>query len=183
MEQQVNNQQPILFEAICPFTEEDSLEFNKFSLSKRNIGGKVVRWIFVALFSFFAVFAFLEENYYGMTIDIILVLTNLIVTPLLQQSAIKTAVRKNMESPLLNGNINRYYFYQDCYVNVDNQSTTTIFYNQLIDAHETEKYFYLYIQRIQAHIIPKNSFTYNTPDEMRKLLSMKLGPKFIVHCK
>jgi hypothetical protein len=110
-----------------------------------------------------------------MTVDILLVVLNLVIIPLMQNSALKSAVKKSMESPLINGNINRYYFYQDCYVNVDNQSTATVFYNQLINAYETDKYFYLYIQQNQAHIIPKISFTYNTPDEMRKLLSIKLG--------
>jgi hypothetical protein len=151
---------------------------------KETLGGeKILRWFFVALFSLFAIYAFLNEKYYEMLIDIVLVLANLVVTPLLQHYAIKTAVKKNMESPLLYGNINRFYFYQDCYVNVDNQSTATVFYNQLINAYETDRYFYLYIHQNQAHIIPKISFTYNTPYEMRKLLSIKLGPRFIIRCK
>ncbi len=182
MEQQANNQQ-VLFEAVCTLTEEDAFKFNKFALTNRHIGNKIVRWVFVGLFSLFAVCAFISKNYYGMTVDILLVVLNLVIIPLMQNSALKSAVKKSMESPLINGNINRYYFYQDCYVNVDNQSTATVFYNQLINAYETDKYFYLYIQQNQAHIIPKISFTYNTPDEMRKLLSIKLGPRFIIRCK
>ena len=81
-----------------------------------------------------------------------------------------------------NNHINLYFF-NDSFVSTTNFSTSTVFYNKLYNAHETEDFFYLFTEMDKGCIVPKNSFVLGTPEEMREFISAELGNKFIVNCK
>lgn len=51
-------------------------------------------------------------------------------------------------------------------------------YISTYSAEETDEYFFMSQQKNEYFCIPKNCFTYGTPDELRKLLTNKLCNKF-----
>lgn len=60
----------------------------------------------------------------------------------------------------------------------DKESIKEFNYTSTYSAEETDEYFFMSQQKNEYFCIPKNCFTNSTPDELRKLLTDKLGDKF-----
>lgn len=175
----INTDEQILFETTSSMSDKDVIDFNKFAYKRKNVSVRAVNIILSIVMGFQALVAFFIGSLF-LAIMFTLITVFLIFSPTI---SFKRAVASSIHNGYHSGNITNYKFYQDCFVLKNNFSLSAIPYGIIVDAHETEEYFYLFISKIQAHIIPKNSFVYNTPQEMRKLLTMKLGSRFIVHCK
>lgn len=169
-----NNHPQILFEVISPLTYEDALAFNKFGVTIKRPYIKYIYIITLIIIAFNMVLSIISKNYFLFIISLVSICFMLFIYP----QIIKMRIKKQIDSPLLSGNVNTYKFYQDCYVNTDNSSVSTVYYIQVIEAYETKEFFYIFNTPNTAHIIPKRSFVYNTPEEMRVLLSIKLGQNF-----
>ncbi len=178
----VNTYGDVLFEAVCPVSYSDTYKFNLFAF-KRNLPGIIVIYAIIFLLD---VTSQLPGLLAGERFDFTAIIFLLLFIPLFiffTYITTRKAIRATLQSPMLINNVNRFLFYQDCMENIDNQSRTVVFYNQFINAYETDEYFYLFIEKNRAFIIGKYGFTYNTPEEMRKLLAIKLGNRFIVKTK
>ncbi len=57
-------------------------------------------------------------------------------------------------------------------------ATTKAKYSYIYKAYEDKNYYYLYISKIQSHVIDKSSITQGTLDELHTLLITNLGSKF-----
>lgn len=57
-------------------------------------------------------------------------------------------------------------------------STLKARYSYIYKAYEDSNYFYLYISKIQSHVIDKSSITQGTLEEATALLKTNLGEKF-----
>ncbi len=175
----INTEEPVLFEAIASMSDKDVVDFNKFAYKRRNVSVRAVNIILSIVMGFQALVAFFIGSLF-LAIMFTLVTVFLIFSPAI---SFKRSAAASIHNGYHSGNVTNYRFYQDCIVLKNNFSFSAIPYGIIVDAHETEEYFYIFITKLQAHIIPKASFVYNTPEEMRKLLTMKLGSRFIVHCK
>ncbi len=182
MENNANPYGDVLFEAVCPVNYNDSYKFNLFGF-KRNLPGIIAIYVILFLINVISQLpGLLTGERFDFTLNTFLFLSIPLLIFLTYNTTKKT-VRETLQSPMLINNVNRFLFYQDCMENIDNQSRTVVFYNQFINAYETDEYFYLFIEKNRAFIIGKYGFTYNTPEEMRKLLTIKLGNRFIVKTK
>lgn len=175
MEQQQVVQKESLFEVIEFYNEKHYRDFLIFGYFKNSI--------VIALAAIFGFFVFLRSlifmviynfSLYRIIEQIILLLLFLGIIPII----IEISTKNHSKDPHFSCMVNKYYFYQDYYVNIDNNSTSRYFYNSLVNAFETKEYFYLYISNSSAHIIPKTCFTKNTSEEFTKLLTIKLVDKF-----
>lgn len=175
----LNSDEQLLFETRAPMLEKDSREFSKFSFTKKN-NGLLAFYIILAVITFFlAILQCMDGDYVSAFISLVIV----ILIPIFFNSMIKKSGKISSEAPLFSGNVNNNKFYQDYFVNKDFHTMSVIPYTMVVEAHETAEYFFIYITKQQAFIIPKSSFIYNTPEEMRKLLQIKLGGRFIIHTK
>lgn len=57
-------------------------------------------------------------------------------------------------------------------------STLKARYSYIYKAIEDNNYFYLYISKMQSHVIDKSSITQGTLEEVTALLKTNLGDKF-----
>ena len=174
----LNTDEPVLFETNSPILEKHYVDFNKFNFTKRNTATFAVN-IILCVISIMGIIISLTEKDYVSAVVYVVCAVAIMMFPFVM---FKKGAAPALNNGYHNGNINNYKFYQNCLINKDNFTISAIPYDIIVDAHETDEYFYLFISKVQAHIIPKNSFVYNTPQEMRKLLAMKLGNRFIVHC-
>lgn len=76
------------------------------------------------------------------------------------------------------GLTNIFSFYSD-YLEVSNQQQKSkIYYHQFFRIYETTDYFYLYLNKMSALIIAKESITLGSPEELRAFLQQKLGAEY-----
>lgn len=61
-----------------------------------------------------------------------------------------------------------------------NRTKVQYTYDGLNRAYETDKYFYIYIDKKAAYMLCKTEITEGTPDELRSLLYEKLGDRFMI---
>ncbi len=174
----VNTDEPVLFETNAPMLDKHIEDFNRFAYAKRNKAMQIINIILTVILGIQAIILLILGDFIWAFICVAMTVF-MAITP---KRIIRKAVASSTNNAYHNGNINNYKFYQNCLVNKDNFTISAIPYEIIVDAYETDEYFFLFISKVQAHIIPKNSFVYNSPAEMRKLLTMKLGSRFIVHC-
>lgn len=175
----LNSDDPLLFETRAPIIEKDSREFSRFTFTKKN-NGLLAFYIILAVITFLlAIMQFMVGDYVSAFVSLVIV----ILIPIFFNFMIKKSGKLSSDAPFLSGNVNNNKFYQDYLVNKDFHTMSVIPYTMVVEAHETAEYFFIYITKQQAFIIPKSSFIYNTPEEMRKLLRIKLGGRFIIHTK
>lgn len=179
VERFLHTDEPVLFETNALMDKKHTEDFNKFNYTKRNAAIFIVSLI-VGIFGILGALASAVLGEFSKGSISMLCGILCIGFPFMN---IKKAASDSMKNGYHYGNINNYKFYQEYFVNTDFFTISIIPYNIVVDAHETDEYFFLYISKHQAHVIPKYSFVINTPDEMRKMLTIKLGNRFIVHCK
>lgn len=179
VERFLHTDEPVLFETNALMDKKHSEDFQKFTYTKRNTAAFTFNLI-VGVLSILCGFAWLASGNLLESVISMLVGIFCIGLPFMN---IKKAASDSMKNGYHYGNINNYKFFQEYFVNTDFFTISIIPYNIVVDAHEIDEYFFLYISKFQAHIIPKNSFVMNTPEEMRKMLTIKLGNRFTVHCK
>ena len=170
--------EPVLFETNAPIDKKHFYDFNIFNYTKRDpvlFYILLISGAFLILLSFITFAAHLiRSGICGVLMGIFAILFIFFMSKIIAANSFK--------SPFTNGNIENYRFYREHFVCSNHFTVSVIPYNIITDAHETEEYFFLYISKNDAHIIPKNSFIISTPQEMRVMLSMNLGNRFTVHC-
>ncbi|MDE6133327.1 MAG: YcxB family protein [Oscillospiraceae bacterium] len=176
VERYFNTDEPVLFEADVINTDKVLYDFNMFAYKHRHrmmyILGMIV-FIFAIVSGAIVMFADFSKGLISVIIGIAGILFNRFIFKFTSAKESKSIVK---------GCTHIYKFYQDYFVEVTNYVLEAIPYEVVVDAYETDEYFYIFISDSAAYILPKNTFVFSTPEEMRNLLTMKLGNRFIVHC-
>lgn len=66
-----------------------------------------------------------------------------------------------------------FYFYEKYFKIRNKQLNDKVKYKQLYKIHETEEYFYLYIDHTHSYILYKKGFTQGEPEEFYKFIKSK----------
>ena len=117
---------------------------------------------------------------------IVLIVIGVLFFPMTWLFTIWLQNRLDKSSKMLNAKIGTYYkfgekIYQEtCCDEATMKSTTECNYSLLYKAYETQSHFFIFISKMQAHVLPKCDFTNGTPEELSILLREKMGDKFIV---
>ncbi|MCX4313750.1 MAG: YcxB family protein [Clostridia bacterium] len=97
----------------------------------------------------------------------------------------KLAQKKSAESmSVISDTTEEIYTFDEDHITVTQQkgdeyySQTKATYPYLYKAREDKDFFFLYISKMQCHVIDKNSITQGSIDEMRNLLAVQMGSKF-----
>lgn len=123
-----------------------------------------------------------EDEYdriYGITMivfGVLVVPLVWVVTRLLQKYVNKSAKFITDETDEV------YEFYEETVrvkqVSTEMQADATYTYNYLYKVEESATHYFLYISKMQCHIVPKNSLTEGNLDELNERLRLKLGQRF-----
>lgn len=176
VERFLHTDEPVLFEADVVNTDKMLYDFDMFAYKHRHrmmyILGMTV-FIFAIVSGAIVMFDDFGKGLISVIIGITGILFNRFIFKF-------TSAKENKS--IVKGGTHIYKFYQDYFVEVTNYVLEAIPYEVVVDAYETDEYFYIFISDRAAYLLPKNTFVFNTPEEMRKLLTMKLGNRFIIHC-
>lgn len=177
VERFLHTDEPVLFETNALMDKKHMEDFQKFNYTKRNNAALALN-LTVGILVILAAFANFAFGRVLAGVISLAIGSSCIFSPFI---TFKKIASNSVQNGYHSGNINNYKFFQEYFVNTDFFTISTVPYGIVTEAHETDEYFFLYISKYQAHIIPKSSFVLNTPEEMRKMLTMKLGSRFIVH--
>lgn len=177
VERYLNTDEPVLFETDVVNTDKVLYDFDMFGYKHRH---RMMYTLFMIVFIFAIVGGAIVmfADFGKGLISVIMGIVGLIFHRFMFKS---TSARESKS--IAKGGTHNYRFYQDYFVEATNYVLEVMPYEVVIDAYETDEYFYIFISDRSAYILPKNTFVINTPQEMRKILSMKLGNRFTVHCK
>lgn len=188
MEQQ-DNTQDILFQGSYTMTYEEAKDFYLFTSKRCYWWLKVLKWLVVSflsynLFGAILISIILDITDFKQLTPVFVILIIIFFLVFIIPSTLKKQQIKNMLNNIFvkDSHVN-YYFYQDKFVYNTEQTSTTVFYNQLYDIHETSQCFLLYITKNTGYIVPKRSFTGYTNEELREFVKNKVGTKFSLHSK
>ena len=166
VERYLNSDEPVLFEADVINTDKVLYDFDMFGYKYRH---RMMYTLFMIVFIF------------AIVGGAIVMFADFSRGLIFHRFMFKSTSARESKS-IVQGCTHIYKFYQDYFVEVTNYVLEAMPYEVVINAYETDEYFYIFISDRSAYILPKNTFVINTPQEMRKMLSMKLGNRFIVKC-
>jgi hypothetical protein len=150
-------------------------EFNYFHTFKKSRLIIIILIVYCLFFLLLAIGSLSIGDYYGMIFPIVAGA----IMPLLFYALIKKNLYKMRKSDSIMDktmNITRIF---DEYIEETNDMTTTkIAWENIHEIYETKKYFYVYMNKIQVMIIPKDCFVLGTYEEFRKLSIKKIPKKF-----
>lgn len=126
----------------------------------------------------------LREDYADLVIGIVLLVAGILFTPLMYLLSSVVQNRVDKTTTYISSDTEEVFTFDDRYITVTQtkgdefMSTTKAKYSYIYKAYEDEKYYYLYISKVQSHVIDKTSITQGTLDELDALLKTNLGYKF-----
>ena len=83
-------------------------------------------------------------------------------------------IKKELKSePIQKENQFVFYFYEKYFKIRNKQLNDKVKYKQLYKIHETEEYFYLYIDHTHSYILSKDGFTLGEPENFQKFIKSK----------
>ncbi len=176
IERYLNTDEQVLFEAKPAYTEKVYYDFDMFNFKQRK---KTMYILFMIVFIFAIVGGaiIMFADFGSGLVSVILGIAGLLYPRVMFK---RLSARESKS--IVKGGTYICRFYQDYFVEAGSYTLDAMPYGIVVDAHETDGYFYIFISDRSAYILPKNSFVLNTPQEMRKLLEIKLGNRFTVHC-
>lgn len=162
-------QEEPIFKARHILNESDNEEFQKFATMKYRMG----TLIFFVAFEIILIYLGISTKLNGSSIWWGFILAAVII---LIQTIIPTNKNKSSNNSKL-GCESIYLFYKDFFVNIFNNKETAInFIN--CEAYETEKKFYIVMNKKEGFVIDKDSFETGTAEDFTEYLKEKLGEKF-----
>lgn len=165
----LSSDEPVLFEMNVPMDKKHITDFNYFCYRKRN------RKTFI-LNAVIGIISIILGTAAGSSISVLLGVL-VIAYPYI---SLGLASAKSMENAYSAGNGDNYRFYSDRLADRSNFSLEVVPYSFILDAYETEDYFFIFISSNKAFIIPKNCFVWGDPTGFRIMLSEKLWNRFQV---
>ena len=157
------------------YTFDQYKDFNYFHIFKKSKLIIIILIICCAFFLLLAVGALYNGDYYGIIFPIV----SCAILPLLLFALIKKNLYKMRKSDAImdkSTNVTRIF---DRYIEELNDMTTTkITWENIYEIYENQKYFFVYINKTQTMIIPKDCFVFGTYEEFRKLCIKKIPKKF-----
>lgn len=159
------------------YTYDRYLNLNKFNMYSAKRVSFVVLVVSICVIFLCGIFMILLGQYSNAILYLVLsvIFTIFIFTlPKLQTKKIFNS------DEILKENIkNTFEFYSDKIKIRNKKSSSTLEYKDLYKAYETKDTFYLYLNRIQVLMISKDEFEIGDSKLLRKILSEKLGKKYI----
>ena len=125
-----------------------------------------------------------KEDNSDVVSGVVLIVFGVLITPLGYLLTRIFQKRNDKATIFISSDTEEIYTFDEQYISVTQTkgdvffATTKARYSYIHKAYEDKNYFYLYISKMQSHVIDKASITQGTLDELRTLLKTNLGIKF-----
>lgn len=158
------------------YTKENFREFQKYHYFHSIKIARILFTLFGLFFVVVGVLGLLYQDYPFGCIELLLGILLII--------EFNTAIIPNMQTKrilktdsMILGLKNDFTFYEDCLEVVNSRSTTKIPYEELYSYHESDTYFYLYLNKISAFLVDKNGIEEGKEQALKHLLEEKCQKK------
>lgn len=128
----------------------------------------------------------LPDDYGSYTVGITLIACGVLVLPFCllivlrgQKNAVKQMPLLSAE-PICTFTFENDKFYIEVVKGETYRGTTEAVYDYFNKVYETETHYYLYISRMQCHVLPKKDIVEGSAEELTTLLFRNLGPRKFV---
>ena len=131
-----------------------------------------------------AVSIVLKEDNSDVASGIGLIVFGILITPLGYLLTRIFQKRNDKATVYISSDTEEIYTFDEQYITVTQKkgdvffATTKARYSYIHKAYEDKNYYYLYISKMQCHVIDKASITQGSLDELHTLLKINLGDKF-----
>lgn len=149
---------------------------------------KKLLWLYAGLTVLLIVFGVigivLKEDSSDVAAGIGLIVLGVLITPLGYLLSRFLQKRIDKSATYISENTEEVYTFDEQYITLTQtrsdvfSSTLKARYSYIYKAREDNNYFYLYISKMQSHVIDKSSITQGTLEEVTSLLKTNLGDKF-----
>lgn len=149
---------------------------------------KKILWLYALLTVFLIVFGVINilfrEDGADFVGGVFLIVFGVLITPIGFLLTLFLQKRNDKASTYISEETKEVYTFNEQYITLTQTRgdvfTTTLKakYSYIYKASEDNKYFYLYISKMQSHVIDKSSITQGTLEEVTMLLKTNLGDKF-----
>ncbi len=158
------------------------------SKALNNMAFKKVLWLFALLsllmIAIGAAGIALKEDEADVVSGIVLIVFGVLITPLGYLLTRILQKRVDKSTVYISSDTEEIYTFDEQYITVTQTkgdeffATTKAKYSYIHKAYEDKNYYYLYISKMQSHVIDKSSITQGTLDELEALLRSNLGDRF-----
>lgn len=159
--------------ATTTYTKENFMEFQKYHFFKRFWKFRLVFTLFGLLFCLISIVAFFEQDIvFGITelvLGIFLLIEfNTPIFPYLQG-------KHFLKSDSMTLNLENQFTFKEKEMIVENKhAVSKVLYDEIYCVKETEKFFYIYINKMNAFLLEKANIKDGKVEEVRRLLQNKL---------
>ena len=158
------------------------------STALNNRAFKKLLWVYVVLtliiIAIGVIGIIFREDNSDFVLGIVLIVFGLLITPLGYLFTRFLQKRNDKVTVYISSDTEEIYTFDEEYITVTQTKGDVFFatskarYSYIYKAYEDQNYYYLYISKLQSHVIDKASITQGTLDELRTLLKTNLGDKF-----
>ena len=159
------------------FNENSAKQLNKHTMKKHNWGYILVSALLIAL----GVFQIIIEN---KSLGVFFILFGIIFTPLLLLVVHTSQKEINQPITLFRGETVEIYEFTEDEIHIQTNKGNEYFsllsakYSYLYRVEETQECYFLYISKIQSHVIDKRFLIEGSIEQLNELFAVKLGVKF-----
>lgn len=149
---------------------------------------KKLLWLYAVLTTLLIVIGIvgivLKEDSSDVAAGIGLIVLGVLITPLGYLLSRFLQKRIDRSATYISDSTEEIYTFDEQYITLTQtmgdvfSSTLKAKYSYIYKASEDKNYFYLYISKMQSHVIDKSSITQGTLEEVTSLLKANLGDKF-----
>ncbi len=149
---------------------------------------KKLLWLFVVLSTVIIVMGIVAvavpEDQSDVGLGIAVIVFGVLITPLGYFLSRFMQRSNNKASMFISPDTEEIYTFDEEYITITQKKGDEFFatskakYSYIHKAYEDKKFYYLYISKVQSHVIEKSSLTQGTLEELSSLLKTNLGRKF-----
>ena len=159
-----------IYKNTTKYTKEIYMKFIEFHNQKYGKKYQIYTIIFILLLIYCIIINIQYKNIEA-TIIFSIILALLIYYRYFSQI---TIIKKELKSKKIEKEDTFYFYFYEKYFKIREKSDTyKVKYKQLYKIHETDEFFYLYIDRTHSYILKKDSFTKGNPEEFYKFIKSK----------
>lgn len=166
---------------------KQKLDSNKSAALNKSVFKKMI-WLYIILSTVMilcgVVGIIFKEDSADVASGIGLIIAGVLITPLGYLLTRFLQKRNDKSTVYISLDTEEIFTFDEQYITVTQTkgdeyfATTKAKYSYIYKAQEDDNYFYLYISKMQSHVIDKSSITQGTLEEFSALLKNNLGDKF-----
>ena len=159
-----------IYKNVTKYSKDIYMKFIEFHNKKYGLKYQIYTILFIILL-IYCIIINIQYKQIGSTIIFSAILALVVYYRYFSQIKI---IKKELKSKKIEKEDTFYFYFYEKYFKVREKSETyKVKYKELYKVHETDEFFYLYIDRTHSYILEKDKFTKGNPNEFYKFIKSK----------